>query len=229
VAIDLIDRYVTAEFMPGGPARWTLDRGATPYRAIVLHHTAGWYGARLHAGASRDEEVSQIDAMARDHAARAAIGIGPAYNYVAFPSGRLYAVGRVGTHRAHTKGRNPRTGERWNVEAAAVCAMGDYERDGADELSSGLSAAIEAAVEEARAFPFTIADAPLHGHGLIPTVDASGRAFPQATACPGRRLLPLVERLNTATRAPGVDLTAELAAIRAAVDEIERKARSASG
>ena len=128
MAIDLTDRYFATEFMRGGVARWKLDRDAWPCRAIVLHHAAGWYGPPLGADASRRDEEQRIDSLARDHHAR--FGIGPGYHYVAFPSGRLYAVGKAGTQRAHTKGRNPETGERWNIEAIGVCALGDYERDG---------------------------------------------------------------------------------------------------
>ena len=234
MAIDLTDRYFTPEFMPGGTARWTLDRGARPYRAIVLHHAAGWYGAPTGANARQSTEERRIEAMAEDQRSRSEVGLGPAYNYVAFPSGRLYAVGKVGTHRAHTKGRNPATGERWNVEGIAICAMGDYDTAGKDEPSPGLREAIEEAVAEIRGFVFSVAGAPVHGHGTIPTVNSAGDRFPQATACPGRRLIPLVAELNGAPPTPppvppappppaAVDLAAELAAIRAAVDAIERK------
>ena len=112
MAIDLTDRYFATEFMRGGVARWKLDRTAWPCRAIVLHHAAGWYGPPLGPDASRRDEEQRIHSLARDHHAR--FGIGPGYHYVAFPSGRLYAVGKAGTQRAHTKGRNP--GERGALE-----------------------------------------------------------------------------------------------------------------
>ena len=140
MAIDLTERYFATEFMRGGVARWKLDRNAWPVRAIVLHHAAGWYGSPLGPDASRREEEERIHSLARDHRAR--FGIGPGYHYAAFPSGRLYAVGKAGTHRAHTKGRNPETGERWNVDAIGVCALGDYERAGRDQPSPGLREAI---------------------------------------------------------------------------------------
>ncbi|MYA20967.1 MAG: hypothetical protein F4Z25_12155 [Chloroflexi bacterium] len=222
MAIDLTDRYFATEFMRGGMARWKLDRDAWPVRAIVLHHAAGWYGPPLGPDASRREEEERVHSLARDHHAR--FGIGPGYHYVAFPSGRLYAVGKAGTHRAHTKGRNPETGRYWNVEAIGVCALGDYEHRGRDDPTPGLRDAIEEAVEEIRGFRFTLPNAPVFGHGATPTVDASGDSAPQATSCPGRRLTPLLEALN---RPAPPDVSAELAAIRAAAEAIERKLRAA--
>ena len=222
MAIDLTDRYFATEFMRGGAARWKLDRAAWPCHAIVLHHAAGWYGPPLGPDASRRDEEQRIHALARDHHAR--FGIGPGYHYVAFPSGRLYAVGKAGTQRAHTKGRNPESGERWNLEAIGICALGDYERDGRDEPSPGLREAIEEAVDEVRGFWLTLPGAPVFGHGAILTANASGDPLPQATACPGRRLTPLLAALNRPAP-PG--LAAELAAIRAAADAIERKTQAA--
>ena len=222
MAIDLTDRYFATEFMRGGMARWRLDRDTWPVRAIVLHHAAGWYGPPLDADASRREEEERIRSLARDHHAR--FGIGPGYHYVAFPSGRLYAVGKAGTHRAHTKGRNPETGRYWNVEAIGVCAFGDYERSGRDDPTPGLREAIEEAVETIRGFRFTLPNLPVFGHGATPTVKASGESAPQATSCPGRRLTPLLATLNAP--AP-TDVSAELAAIRAAAEAIERKLRAA--
>lgn len=222
MAIDLTERYFATEFMRGGMARWKLDRDAWPVRAIVLHHAAGWYGPPLSPEASRREEEQRIHSLARDHHAR--FGIGPGYHYVGFPSGRLYAVGKAGTHRAHTKGRNPETGVRWNIEAIGICALGDYERAGRDEPTTGLREAIEAAVEEIRGFRFTLPGAPLFGHGMTPTVNTSGDPLPQATSCPGRRLIPLLATLN---RPAAADVSAELAAIRAAAEAIERKLAAA--
>ena len=218
MAIDLTERYFTSEFMRGGAARWTLDRDAWPVRAIVVHHAAGWYGHPLGADASRGDEEQRVLALARDHRAR--FGVGPGYHYAAFPSGRLYAVGKAGTQRAHTKGRNPETGRRWNVEAIGVCVLGDYERAGRDEPTPALREAIAEAVEEIRGFRFTIPDAPVYPHGATPTVNASGAPLPQATSCPGRRLTPLLAALD---RPPAADLASELAAIRSAADAIERK------
>jgi len=222
MAIDLTERYFATEFMRGGMARWKLDRDEWPVRAIVLHHAAGWYGPPLGPEASRRAEEERIHSLARDHRAR--FGIGPGYHYVAFPSGRLYAVGKAGTHRAHTKGRNRKTGERWNVDAIGICALGDYHRGGRDEPTSGLLAAIVAAVEEIRGFRFTLPEVPVFGHGAVPAVNSSGATVPQATSCPGRRLIPLLAPLN---RPEAPDVGAELAAIRAAAEAIERKLAAA--
>ena len=222
MAIDLTERYFATEFMRGGMARWKLDREAWPVRAIVLHHAAGWYGPPLGPDASRREEEERVHSLARDHHER--FGIGPGYHYVAFPSRRLYAVGKAGTHRAHTKGRNPETGRYWNVDAIGVCALGDYERAGRDEPAAGLREAIAEAVEEIRGFRFSVPGAPVFGHGMTPTVNTSGDPLPQATSCPGRRLIPLLATLN---RPAPPDVSAELAAIRDAAEAIERKLAAA--
>ena len=222
MAIDLTERYFATEFMRGGMARWKLDRDAWPVRAIVLHHAAGWYGSPLGPEASRREEEQRIHSLARDHHAR--FGIGPGYHYVAFPSGRLYAVGKADTHRAHTKGRNPETGRYWNVDAIGVCALGDYERARRDEPTAGLREAIADTVEEIRGFRFSVPGAPVFGHGMTPTANASGDPLPQATSCPGRRLSPLLTTLN---RPAAPDVSADLAAIRAAAEAIERKLAAA--
>ena len=191
MAIDLTDRYFATEFMRGGVARWKLDRSAWPCRAIVLHHAAGWYGPPLGSDASRLEEEQRIHSLARDHYAR--FGIGPGYHYVAFPSGRLYAVGKAGTQRAHTKGRNPESGERWNIEAIGICALGDYEREGRDEPSPGLREAIEEAVEEIRGFWLTAPRrAGLRARGgtgreFIGRPSAAGDGLPRAAAEPAAR------------------------------------------
>ena len=217
--IDLTERYDRERYLAGGRRAWTLDRSAKPVRAIVVHHSAAFYGPRLGLAATGDEELVQLDALAADHHAR--FGVGPGYHYVAFPSGRLYAVGKAGTHRAHTKGRNPASGERWNVEAIGVCAMGDYE---AGEPSAPLLATLTEAVGEIRGYGFAeSALIPVHAHGLAPTVDASGRPFSQATACPGRHFAPLASSLNAGTPA-SLDRDAvrvELAPIRRAADAIE--------
>ena len=176
--------------MRGGPGAWTLSRAEFPVRAVILHHTGGWYGARLAPDAEAAQEVAQLDALARDHRQR--FGIGPGYHYVAFPSGRLYAVGKWGTHRAHTKGRNPETGNPWNRDAIGVVAMGDYERT---RPALPLLDALRGAVAEVRRLARG-ERLPVHAHGLTPTVDGAGGPFPQATACPGRHLLPLVLELN---------------------------------
>ena len=217
--IDLTERYDRLRYLAGGSERWRLDRVARPVRGVVLHHAAGFYGEGLGLGATGDEEVAQLDALAADHRAR--FGVGPGYHYVAFPSGRLYAAGKAGTHRAHTKGRNPASGERWNVDAIGVCAMGDYE---AGEPSAPLLAALTEAVGEIRGYGFAEpAMIPVHAHGLVPTVDASGRPFSQATACPGRHVAPLVSSLNgdTPTSLDRDAVLVELAAIRRAADAIE--------
>ncbi len=192
MAIDLTDRYYAVAYMQGGTGPWTISRVQYPVRAIPLHHTAGWYGAKLGANATQAQEEQQIESIARDHRER--FGIGPAYNYFVFPSGRVYAAGKVGTHRAHTKGRNPNTLNPWNYDGIAVCAVGNYE---VEQPTPQLIAGIRTAVDEIRSFGFVYApDIPVFGHGVIPTVDSQGKSFSQATACPGRFLLPIVGTLN---------------------------------
>lgn len=186
---DVTDRYDVPAYREGNPARWTVDRVDRPVRAIVVHHTAGWYGRTLTAAATEQREIEQIDALAEDHRTR--FGIGPGYHYLAFPSGRVYAVGKWDTHRAHTTGRNTATGEYWNVDAIGICAFGNYEKA---EPSDALVLAMTDAVEQVRALAGS--HVPLYGHGAAPTVNALGTPQPQATACPGRYLLAHFARID---------------------------------
>ena len=212
--IDLTNRYHTSEYMRGGPDAWRISRNATPYRAIPVHHTAGWYGETLHADATEAQEIAQIDSMARDHRSR--FGIGPAYVWVIFPSGRGYAVGKVGTHRAHTKGRNPETGERWNVEGCAVVFFGNFETE---RPTPEALATFDQIVAEIRGWPFTVPAAPIHPHGLIPTVNSQGVPFPQGTSCPGRHLLAQLRAEPEPEPPPQIDVEAA----NAALDKIEEE------
>lgn len=185
-AIDLTDRW--PDF---GGARF-VNRAHSPLNAIVLHHSAGWYGPRLSSAALADEEREQLDRLAADHRQRFAVG--PGYHYAVFPSGRYYAVGKAGTSRAHTKGRQAETGDYWNERAIGIVVFGDYETAGADSPGADLVIAINAAVAEVKSFPLGLREPRLrvYGHGLAPTVDGAGVSYPQATSCPGRRLLPLL-------------------------------------
>jgi hypothetical protein len=186
---DITDRYEAPEYYEGDSSRWTLERADRPIRAIVVHHTAGWYGRALGGTATSQREIEQIDALAKDHRTR--FGIGPGYHYLVFPSGRVYAAGRWDTHRAHTTGRNPETGEYWNVDAIGICAFGNYEES---TPSDALVTALTNTVEQVR----TLAGAHvrMYGHGATPTVNALGAPQPQATACPGRHLLAQFARVD---------------------------------
>jgi hypothetical protein len=179
---DLTDRYHVPKYQRGEASGWLVDRAEHPVQAIVVHHTAGWYGRTLTAAAIEAREVEQIDALAADHRKR--FGVGPGYHYVAFPSGRLYAVGKWGTHRAHTTGRSTETREYWNMDAIGICAFGDYE---VDTPTPYLVEAMKRAVSETR--QFANAHVSMHAHGTAPTVNSMGAPQPQATACPGRLLL----------------------------------------
>ncbi|MDP2328821.1 MAG: N-acetylmuramoyl-L-alanine amidase [Dehalococcoidia bacterium] len=212
---DLTNRYHLDSYMEGGPARWTLDRGRLPVRAVILHHTGGWYGRPLDASATVAEEIAQVDALARDHQAR--FGIGPGYHYLAFPSGRLYAVGKWGTQRAHTMGRDPATGERWNVQAVGVCAFGNFE---AELPVAGTVAAVRAALGEVDRIAGRVL--PVIPHGETPSADASGRGFAQATACPGALLRATLVRGDES--AVHADLDAVRRGVRAAQDRLAEAA-----
>jgi N-acetylmuramoyl-L-alanine amidase len=180
--IDVSSYFDTENVMAGGPAAWRIDE-ALRVEAIILHHWAGWYGPRLDARATAAQEFEQLVACARDHHAR--FGIGPGYNVIVFPSGRAWAVGKHGTHRAHTIGRNPESGAYWNTVGRAICAAGNYEEEPVGPL---LAEALRRAVDHVRTWPGVLPDAPVHEHGLTPTVNAAGVMFSQGTACPGRNI-----------------------------------------
>jgi hypothetical protein len=44
MTIDLTDRYNIGRYMRSSPGAWTVDREDEPVRALMVHHTAGWYG-----------------------------------------------------------------------------------------------------------------------------------------------------------------------------------------
>jgi len=180
--IDATAYFNTGEFMAGGPERWAL--AAPPeVHAVLLHHWGGWYGPRLDAKATPSEEFAQIVGCARDHRER--FGIGPGYSLNVFPSGRVWAVGKHGTHRAHTAGREPQTRERWNVVGRAVAVAGDYETE---DVTVTLARGIRDAIAEVTRWPGAGRNLPVFEHGLTPTVDSAGVMFAQATPCPGRNL-----------------------------------------
>lgn len=175
MAIDLTDRYHNLTYQRR-EIDWSVDRELEPVRALAIHHTAGFYlGVTLTEQSTQEEEIAQIDALAQDHFTR--FGIGPGYYYIAFPSGRLYAVGKYGTHRAHVKGRNPETNNWWNREALAIVAFGDYQ---ADPVPPKLWSAIVEGIEEVRGY--TSADLAVYGHREVP-----GNSKP--SQCPGDNLL----------------------------------------
>ncbi len=175
MTIDLTDRYNKPEYMLPR-TDWTVDRVLEPVRALVIHHIAGWYGPVLGFEATEAEEIVQLDLLAADHHAR--FGIGPGYYYAAFPSARLYAIGKYGTHRAHVLGHNPETANWWNREAMAIVAFGDYQ---ANSVPGGLWAAIVEGIQEIRGY--TDADLMLYGHREVPSDD------PGTTSCPGDNLM----------------------------------------
>ena len=175
MAIDLTDRYHTSEYQRAS-TDWSINRIDEPVRALVIHHTAGFYlGKTLTEHSTQEEEIAQIDALAQDHAHR--FGIGPGYYYAAFPSGRLYAIGKYGTHRAHTLYRNPETNNWWNRESLAIVAFGDYQ---ANPASPKLWNAITEGIEEIRGY--TSPTLEIYGHREVP-----GNEKP--SQCPGDNLM----------------------------------------
>lgn len=182
MTIDLTSRYATVAFMRGGPGAWTNNRTLNPVSRGYLHHTAGWYGPRLTERATEDQERQQIDAVAADHFTR--FGIGPGYVYLVFPSGRSYAVGKWGTHRAHTKGRDPITKKPHNVIGIGVCAFGNYEDE---QPTQAMLRALAETMQEVESYAGRTL--PWTAHGQTPTVDSAGNNLPQGTACPGKNLI----------------------------------------
>lgn len=226
--LDLTGRFDADGYRRGARVRWALDRAREPVQLLVLHHAGGWYGALLGADARVGEEQAQLDALARDHAAR--FGIGPGYHYAAFPSGRAYAVGKWGTHRAHVRGRDPASRTLWNRVAIGVVAFGDYE---AGRPTPGLVVALGTALREASG----LAGRPvaLLPHWGVPAADAAGAVLSPSTRCPGRWLIERLGELSAVTAsARSLDSAAiaaigrGLAAAREGLDSAERAVASAA-
>lgn len=195
MAIDLTNRYATSSYMRGGVTAWSNNRTLNPVSRGMLHHTAGWYLKKLGTNASEKEETAEIDAIARDHFNR--FGIGPGYYYFAFPSGRLYAVGKWGTHRAHTKWFDPDTRKYHNRIGIAICAVGNYEDD---KPTKQMLTAIEEGIREVEGFAGR--KLPWTGHGRTPSVDAGGSPVIQGTLCPGKYLLSWLDSYLEARNKP---------------------------
>lgn len=198
-SIDLTDRYFEDRYLEGGPTAWIVDRQAWPVRGVVVHHTAGWYGPALTPLSTIDEETAQLDACAQHH--RSSFGVGPGYHYAAFPSGRLYAIGKWGTQRAHTKGRHADSLAPFNLDTIGIVAFGDYE-------SNSPSRQLVAAMQQGIAEVFRIAGTPLavlgHGEAHALAVTSSGAPLLEATACPGRHLLVALRSRDAEPPAPGI-------------------------
>jgi hypothetical protein len=227
-AIDLTDRYNTNAYMRGGPSAWANPRILNPVSRGYIHHTAGFYTSPMQlrkADATEAHERAEIDAIALDHATR--FGIGPGYVYLVFPSGRVYAVGKWGTHRAHTKGRDPDTKKHHNEIGIGVCAVGNYETE---HPTTAMTSAIAKTMKEVeghagRKLPWT-------GHGETPTVNAQGVAYSQATLCPGKNLLAwLHTHLNERDRPipirPEAPTTSQVEAARALLKEAKSRIEAA--
>jgi hypothetical protein len=226
--LDLTGRFDADGYRRGARVRWALVRAHEPAQLLVLHHAGGWYGAPLGADARVEEEQAQLDALARDHAAR--FGIGPGYHYAAFPSGRAYAVGMWGTHHAHVRGRDPASRTPWNRVAIGVVARGDYE---AGRPTPALVVALGAALREASELAGRpVALLPQGG----PAVNAAGAVLPPSTRRPGRWLIERLGELSAvvaSARSPDSAAIAAigrgLAAAREGLDSAERAVASAAG
>jgi hypothetical protein len=190
--IDLTDRFNNTLYMKGGVHIWV--RSVYDVEHIIVHHTAGFYGEALTVFSSPSQEERQIHLMAEDHHAR--FGIGPGYHYVVVPSGRKYAVGKAGTHRAHTKGRydhiDSLTRPRWNDTAIGVVLFGDFMTRGPTPQAVE---SLHDVVEEIRKW----AKKPLMSvrfHGTVPTVNRDGDPYSQGTNCPGTFLTSMLASMN---------------------------------
>jgi hypothetical protein len=179
---DFTDRYHIGKFQQTD-VDWRLNRNIDPVEAIIIHHTAGWYGG-LGAGqmTPRLEEI-QLDALAADHRNR--FGIGPGYHYAVFPSGNVYAIGKSGTHRAHTKGRNPEGHGLWNRRGIGIVAFGNYEEN---RPTSAMIKGIREAVNDVKRWSKNL-ELPIYWHRDVPTVSRNGTVYTQSTACPGQFLI----------------------------------------
>ncbi len=192
--IDLTDRYFDERWMKEGPAAWVLKRATEPIEGIVWHHAAGWYGpdlslpvwSRVGEEEVRQEEVSQLDKMAQDHRVR--FDIGPGYHYCSFPSDRVYAIGKMGTHRAHVLGKikveDPGMFAWANRRLIGILAMGHWHEG---ELPDGTRRGMEAATREVFSFA---GEQPVYGHRGVDVYHENGDPWPEHhnRICPGDQL-----------------------------------------
>jgi len=215
---DLTDRFHTSEFMRNGPQAWAMNRQAVPFQQIIIHHTTeanGWaYGVNLNNTLSQAQEELAILALARDHFNR--FGIGPGYNFLVFPSGRMYAVGKAGTQRRHTSNSHGRTdGRTWNYDSVAICAFGDYNTR---TPTQAMLTAIKEEIESIKGWSITAPNPRLMTH----------REANPSTACPGNNLQAFVETLRNPTKPP-IDTAGALAKLELAQVHLDAAKRILKG
>ena len=210
--IDVTDRYNTEGYMRKGPKAWRIAPPMPEVTGIMIHHWAGWLGTTLDDTTPAEVELRRLDLLADFHSTT--WGVGPGYNLVAFPSGRLWAVGKHGTHRAHTKGRRPADGietitrEHWNVVGRAVAAAGNWQNE---TPPAKLVEAMRRGVEEIRSWLGVSPTAEVYPHRDVPTVNSAGVSFDQVTLCPGDKMMPFLGTIAGRDDAPSTDQYAALA------------------
>lgn len=175
--IDATDFFNTERFMLGSH---TLSRSEHPVEALSLHHWVGW---RLPATATVQEEFDRLIQVADFHYDK--YNIGPAYWTCGYASGRVWAVGKFGSHRASVAGRSPASRALWNYRLVAHAQAGNFE---VDAVTEGDARALIIAFTEMYSWPTVTPETPIYEHGLTPTVNSRGVVYSQSTACPGRNI-----------------------------------------
>lgn len=134
---------------------------------LVVHHTASSYGAT--AKSTRAEEKVILRAIQKQHRSQGWIDIG--YSFVIFPSGRIYTC--RGWYRV------PAAAVGFNTSHIHVSLVGNFE------IGHTTKAAQQTLKKFARRFRSKTGNRrPALGHHQV-----------GATACPGKHLKPIVQKL----------------------------------
>jgi len=185
--LDMTDRYFSSTYMKPRPQDWKIDRsGVGHIEFIVVHHSAGWYGNALTDSSSEGAQIEMIDALAADHADR--FGIGPGYHYI-IASTQAFAVGKWGTHRAHTAGTHEISQVKYNHNSIGICVLGNADRE---PITLKQRQLLRHTVDEIIRISGELY-LPVIGHNEANVIKSE--RFPngrQTTTCPGKYLLPLI-------------------------------------
>lgn len=133
---------------------------------VYIHHTAGVYK-----GTTKDSEKATMQALEAQHRNQGWNGVG--YNYVIFPSGRVY-VGRGHVIGAHNDGENS--------TSYGICFAGNFETQ--EPTKDALRACVSLIHK-------------LQARGRLtrrPTI--RGHRDSDATACPGKNLYAKVPHIS---------------------------------
>jgi len=156
------------------PGRLTRHRGG--WTRITVHHSAQTTAAQLGRG-TRGDVADALRRVQRYHIGNNGWG-DIAYHYLIDPDGRVFTGRSLEFQGAHASGKN-------NVANIGICLFGHFDEERPSEAAL---ASLEALVDRLRD-EHSIGRSRVYGHLEL-----------KATECPGRWLMPWIERYRSGAR-----------------------------